>query len=434
MTAPRQQTVAAEAELEGVGLHTGQAARVRFRPAAAGTGIRFRRVDLEGEPEVPADLEHVASTDRGTSLAVGDAVVHTVEHVLAAVAASRIDNVWIDVSGPEVPIGDGSFRPFVEALSRAAIEVQDAAARVIAPDRAVSAEAKGGASYVAAPAEAYRVSATIDFDHPVVGRQYASFEIAPESFDREIGGARTFGFMREAEALRARGLALGATLENAIVLDETAIASGELRYPDEFVRHKIGDVVGDLALLGARLAAHVVADRPSHAGNLALAREIQAAGRLQGQPIVDIEKIMQYLPHRYPMLLVDRILEFEAGKRIVGIKNVTINEPFFQGHFPGHPVMPGVLIIEAMAQTAGALCVHHLAATYKPQLVYFMGIDRAKFRKPVLPGDQLCYHVRKIRSRGRAWRFYGEAKVNDQVVAEAEVSAMIIDRDDASKA
>src|SRR5690606_28878480 len=198
MTAPKQQTLAAEAEVEGIGLHTGSPARVRFRPAPAGSGIRFRRVDIDGEPEIPADLDHVASTDRGTSLKAGEAVVHTVEHVLAAVAALKIDNLWIDVSGPEVPVGDGSFRPFVDVLARAGTETQDADARVIALDRAVTAEVKSGASYVAAPASTYRISATIDFPHPVVGRQYASFDVTPEAFERELAGARTFGFLKEA--------------------------------------------------------------------------------------------------------------------------------------------------------------------------------------------------------------------------------------------
>ncbi len=427
MTAPRQQTLAAEAEFEGIGLHTGATARVRFRPAPAGSGIRFRRVDLDGEPEIPADLDHVSSTDRGTSLAAGEAVVRTVEHLLAAVAALGIDNLRVDVSGPEIPIGDGSFRPFYDVLARAGTEAQDENARVIALEQPVTAEVKSGASYVAAPAPAYRVSATIDFPHPVVGRQFASFDIAPEVFDRELAGARTFGFVKEAEALRARGLALGASLENAVVLDDEGVASGELRYPDEFVRHKIGDVVGDLALLGARVVAHVVADRPSHEGNVALARAIRAAGRLQGQPIVDIEKIMQYLPHRYPMLLVDRILEFETGKRIVGIKNVTINEPFFQGHYPGHPVMPGVLVIEAMAQVGGLLLMEAVEDV-ENKTIYFMALDNVKWRRPITPGDQIRFELEMLQLRRHVCRMRGVGYVDGQVAVEAEMMAGIRDR------
>ena len=427
MTVPRQQTLAAEAEFEGVGLHTGQPARMRFRPAEPGTGVRFRRVDLDGEPEIPADLDHVSGTDRGTSLAVGEAVVHTVEHVMAAVSACGIDNLWIDVDGPELPIGDGSFRPFFDVLIRAGVVTQDAPAKIITLDRPVSAEVKSGASYVAAPAAGYRVSATIDFDHPAIGRQYASFAIEQERFEEDIAPARTFGFMEEAEALRARGLALGATLENAIVLDAEGVASGELRFPDEFVRHKIGDVVGDLALLGGRVHGHVVADRPSHEGNLALAREIRTVGRLQGQPIVDIEKIMQYLPHRYPMLLVDRILEFESGKRIVGIKNVTINEPFFQGHYPGHPVMPGVLAIEAMAQVGGLLLME-MVEEVESKAIYFMALDNVKWRRPITPGDQIRFELEMLQLRRHVCRMRGVGTVEGQVAVEAEMMAGIRDR------
>jgi UDP-3-O-[3-hydroxymyristoyl] N-acetylglucosamine deacetylase/3-hydroxyacyl-[acyl-carrier-protein] dehydratase len=234
--------------------------------------------------------------------------------------------------------------------------------------------------------------------------------------------------MREAEALRARGLALGATLENAIILDDEGIASGELRFRDEFVRHKIGDVIGDLALLGARLTGHIVADRPSHAGNLELAREIHAAAqRAQARAIVDIEKIMQYLPHRYPMLLVDRIVEFEAGKRIVGIKNVTINEPFFQGHYPGHPVMPGVLIIEAMAQVGGLLLMEALD-NVEGKTIYFMSLDNVKWRRPVTPGDQLRFELEMLQLRRHVCRMRGVGYVDGQVAVEAEMMAGIRDR------
>jgi UDP-3-O-[3-hydroxymyristoyl] N-acetylglucosamine deacetylase/3-hydroxyacyl-[acyl-carrier-protein] dehydratase len=428
MTEPQQQTLAGEATLEGVGLHTGQRAQLRFLPAEPGTGIRFRRTDLEGRPEVPATLEHVVSSDRGTTLGAGEARVHTVEHLLAAAVASEVDNLWIELDGPEVPIVDGSFQPFFDLFARAGRSSQGVPARVIRLEAPVCVEARGGASYVAAPAKDYRVSASIEFDHPAVGRQFASVEVTPAVFEREVGPARTFGFLHEAEALRARGLALGATLENAIVLDDKGIASGELRFRDEFVRHKIGDVIGDLALLGARLTGHVVANRPSHAGNLELAREIHAAAqRAQARAIVDIEKIMQYLPHRYPMLLVDRIVEFEAGKRIVGIKNVTINEPFFQGHYPGHPVMPGVLIIEAMAQVGGLLLMEALD-NVEGKTIYFMSLDNVKWRRPVTPGDQLRFELEMLQLRRHVCRMRGVGYVDGQVAVEAEMMAGIRDR------
>ena len=396
---PKQNTLAREAALEGVGLHTGRAARLTFRPAEPGTGLRFRRVDLEGKPEIPVDLEHVSSTDRGTTLAgAGEARVHTVEHVLAAAVALRLDNLQIDIDGPEIPIVDGSFAPFYGALKEAGTHQQGEPARVVSVQDTLTAKGTAGASYVAVPADDLRVSATIEFDHPLVRRQYASFDVSPTQFGQELAPARTFGFLREAEALRARGLALGATLDNAIVLDEEGLASGELRFKDEFVRHKIGDVVGDLALVGARVRGHVVAERPSHAGNVALATAIRAAATKDAASTVDIQRIMQVLPHRYPMLLVDRIMEFEPQKRIVGIKNVTINEPFFQGHYPGHPVMPGVLVIEAMAQCGGLLMMDAVDDEID-RVVYFMTLDKVKWRRPVTPGDQIRFELEVLHLR-----------------------------------
>jgi UDP-3-O-[3-hydroxymyristoyl] N-acetylglucosamine deacetylase/3-hydroxyacyl-[acyl-carrier-protein] dehydratase len=428
MTPPKEQTLAAEASLEGIGLHTGESARVRFRPAEAGTGIVFRRVDLADSPEIPADIDYVVSTDRGTSLGVDGAQVHTVEHLLAAVAALQIDNLSIEIDGPEIPIGDGSFRPFLDVLARVGSIQQAERAKVLKISRPLSVDGPGGANYVAAPASGLRISGSIDFAHPVIGRQFYALEITPDEFDAEIAAARTFGFKEEAEALRARGLALGATLDNAIVLDETGISSGELRFADEFVRHKIGDLIGDLALLGVRLEGHIIADRPSHAGNLELARTLRDS-ELQGEarPIVDIQQIMQYLPHRFPMLLVDRVIEFETGKRIVGLKNVTINEPFFQGHYPGHPIMPGVLIIEAMAQVGGLLLMD---AIDKPEdkVVYFMSLDNVKWRRPVTPGDQIRFELEMLQFRRHVCRMRGVGIVDGHVGAEADMMARIVDR------
>ncbi len=426
MSDSRQRTLGSEASVDGVGLHTGQAARLRFLPAAPCAGIRFRRTDLDGCAEIPADLDHVTSTDRGTNLGVGEAAVHTVEHVLAAAMALGLDNVVIEIDGPEVPIGDGSFQPFFDALREAGIVEQEEPARVLRLDRNVSAEGPAGASYVGMPADRLRVSAGIEFDHPLVQRQFASFDVDEAGFGEHVARARTFGFLREAEELRARGLALGATLENAIVLDDEGLASGELRFADEFVRHKIGDVVGDLALLGGRVQAHIMADRPSHAGNLALARAIRS-GQAASEPKVDIQRIMEVLPHRYPLLLVDRILEFEPERRVVGIKNVTINEPFFQGHFPGHPVMPGVLIIEAMAQCGGLLLMDSVDDP-EHKVVYFMSLDNVKWRRPVRPGDQLRFELEMLQMRRQVCRMRGTATVDGNPVAEAEMMARIMDR------
>ncbi len=428
MKGPKQQTLGEAAELQGTGLHTGEPVRVRFRPAEPGSGIRFRRSDLAEAPEIPADLEHVCSTDRGTSLGAGSAVVHTVEHLMAAMAALELDNVVVEVEGPEIPIMDGSFRPFYDVLDAAGRETQAEDARVVRVARPLTAAATGGASYVAAPADTLRISATIEFEHPLVRRQFASFDVTSAGFSRNLSSARTFGFLREKEELQSRGLARGATLENAIVLDESGVVGGALRFPDEFVRHKIGDVVGDLALLGARVHGHVVADRPSHAGNLALASAIrQQAQHESANTQVDVMQIMQHLPHRYPMLLVDRVVEFEPGKRIVGIKNVTINEPFFQGHYPGHPVMPGVLIIEAMAQVGGLLLMDAVEA-FEEKVVYFMSLDKVKWRRPVTPGDQIRFEVEMLQLRRLACRMRGVGYVDGRVVAEGEMMATLVDR------
>jgi UDP-3-O-[3-hydroxymyristoyl] N-acetylglucosamine deacetylase/3-hydroxyacyl-[acyl-carrier-protein] dehydratase len=424
-----QQTIGSAGQFEGVGLHTGETVRLQFLPAPANTGIRFRRTDLAGTPEVSATLDSVASTDRNTTLASGEARVSTVEHLLAAVTACAIDNLVIEIDAGEVPIGDGSFAPFFEALRSCGIERQGTPARVLELQETVRASGPAGASYVAVPDDAYRIATTIEFAHPLIRRQFGAFTVSCDEFASEIAGARTFGFMKDAEALRERGLVKGVSFENAVILDDAGVASGELRWHDEFVRHKAGDVIGDLALLGRRLQAQVIATKPSHAGNIALARAIAQAETksTNGAPIVDINKIMQHLPHRYPMLLVDRIVDFEAGKRIVGIKNVTINEPFFQGHYPGHPIMPGVLIIEAMAQVGGLLIMDAIE-NIDEKVVYFMSMDGVKWRRPVTPGDQIRFEVELLQVRRQVCKMRGVGYVDGQVASEAEFMAAIMDR------
>lgn len=425
----RQRTLAGSATLEGVGVHSGERSSITLRPAQPGHGLRFRRVDLEGCPEVPADLAHVAGTELGTSLAAGDVRVLTVEHVLGALAGLGVDNALLDLDGPEPPILDGSFRPFVDAIRSVGLATQDEDARVVRLRGAVHVSPGKGVSYVATPAEECRVSATIDFGHPAIGRQFGTFAGSGEAFVDAVAPARTFGFRADAEDLRARGLARGSSLENSVILDESEVLNGEgLRFSDEFLRHKVGDLIGDLALLGARLEAHVVAERPSHAGNVELVRAIaDHALHNGGQPILDAAKIMQYLPHRFPMLLVDRIVGYEPGRRIVGIKNVTINEPFFQGHYPGHPIMPGVLIIEAMAQVGGLLLMDHVDDPDN-KVVYFMSLDRVKWRRPVTPGDQLVFELELLQFRRHVCKMKGVGRVDGQVVAEAELMARIMDR------
>jgi len=426
MTA-RQRTIARPVEAEGWGLHTGRPVRVAFHPAPEGTGARFRRVDLDGEPEIPATTDDVRSVDWETSLGLGEAAVRTVEHVLAAVHGLAIDNVRIDVDGPEPPASDGSAAEWCDLLSAAGIVEQEAAARRLTIASPLHLEL-GSTVYTVVPAPGLRISAGIDFDHVAIGRQFLGVGIDPATFATAVAPARTFGLAAWEPALRERGLALGAGPQNTLVLGEDGLEDGcELRYPDEFVRHKILDVVGDLALVGARLDCHVIAERPGHRGNVALAKQLRERLEGEGDPGLDIERILEFLPHRYPMLLIDRILQRDGNERIIGLKNVTINEPFFMGHFPRHPVMPGVLIVEALAQCGGLLLMNEVERP-EDKVMYFMSMDGVKFRKPVVPGDQLRLELELLQRRGPVCRLKGVARVEGKVVAEATMTAQIVDR------
>jgi len=398
-----------------------------MKPAEGG-GIRFRRTDLEGHPEIPADLEHVVGTDLGTSIGTGDVTVMTIEHVMAALSASFIDNAVLELTGPEPPILDGSFQGYLEAISEVGAVELDEPTEILTVTKPLTVHLDTGASYVVSPAEDLRISVTIDFEHATIGRQFGTFDVTEEAFRSEIAPARTFGFRGDAEELQARGLAKGSSLENTVVVDDDGLMNDSLRFDDEFLRHKVGDLIGDLALVGGRVRGHVVSERPSHKGNIALAKALKDHTRKGGSKYpVEVARIMEYLPHRYPFLLVDRILEFESGERIVGIKNVTINEPFFQGHFPGHPIMPGVLIIEAMAQVGGLLLMDTVEDP-EDKVVYFMSLDNVKWRKPVIPGDQLVFEVKMVQFRRNVCKIRGVGRVDDKVVAEADLMARIIDR------
>ncbi len=423
-------TLGQAVSLSGVGVHSGEETTLTFRPDPTGQGIRFRRTDLEGSPEIPADLDHVVGTELGTSLAVDDEVrVMTVEHVMAALTVLGITRVVIDLAGPEPPILDGSFQEYLTALQRAGVEELDGEVPVLRLPGPLTVEGDQGSRYIATPSEDFRISATIDFEHPSIGRQYGSFLLDDGCFASEIAPARTFGFEEEADRLRDQGLARGSSLENTIVLGKKGILNEDLRFHDEFLRHKVGDMVGDLGLLGTRIKAHIVAERPSHRGNVRLARAMAREARRNpaGDPIVDTQRILQYLPHRFPMLLVDRVVDFERGKRIVGIKNVTINEPFFQGHYPGHPIMPGVLIIEAMAQVGGLLLMDSIDNP-EDKVVYFMSLDNVKWRRPVTPGDQLVFELELVQRRKTVCKMKGMGYVDGNLVAEAQFLARIMDR------
>jgi UDP-3-O-[3-hydroxymyristoyl] N-acetylglucosamine deacetylase/3-hydroxyacyl-[acyl-carrier-protein] dehydratase len=420
-----RQTLARPVVLEGIGLHLGVQCRITFQPAKAKQGIYFRRTDRPDMPRIRAHVSQVSGSDRNTQLGRGDQSVHTVEHVLAAVAGLGIDDVTIEMDGPEPPILDGSAAPFLTALAEAGLASLDGEPEFLdltEPVRIID----GASVYEAYPCDRLELDVTIEFPHPLIGKQSRRFTITEESFASELSRARTFGFVHEVDALRAKGLIKGASLANAIVLDDTDILSGDLRWADEFVRHKAMDCVGDLALTGARVRARIVAVKPSHRGTITLVRELVKAGRKE-KGMYTIEDIMKVLPHRYPFLLVDRILEIEEKKRIVGLKNVTINEPFFQGHFPGHPIMPGVLIIEAMAQVGGMLMLGSLEDP-DSKVVYFMSLDNVKFRRPVKPGDQLRFELEVVQLRGTVCKMRGVGKVDGDVVVEADMAATIRDR------
>ena len=420
-----RQTLARPATLEGIGLHLGVPCTLTFQPARSRQGIVFRRTDCPGLPRIRAHVSEVSSSERRTQLGKGDYAVHTVEHVLAAVSGMGIDDITIDMDGPEPPILDGSAAPFLAALSAAglaSIEGEPEFLQLTEPVRIID----GASVYEAYPFDGLELDVTIEFPHPLIGKQSRRFTVTRDSFENELSRARTFGFVHEVESLRAKGLIKGASLDNAVVLDDSDILSGDLRWSDEFVRHKAMDCIGDLALAGARVRARIVAVKPSHRGTVTLVREMVKAGRKEKE-MYTIEDLMKVLPHRYPFLLVDRILEIVEKKRIVGLKNVTINEPFFQGHFPGHPIMPGVLIIEAMAQVGGMLLMGSIEEP-ESKVVYFMSLDNVKFRRPVKPGDQIRFELEIVQIRGAVCKMRGLGLVEGEVVAEADMAAMVRDR------
>jgi UDP-3-O-[3-hydroxymyristoyl] N-acetylglucosamine deacetylase/3-hydroxyacyl-[acyl-carrier-protein] dehydratase len=441
-----QTTIGAEVSLSGTGLHGGMKSTLVFKPAEPNTGIRFVRMDLEGCPEIkvhPSSAVQAGDNSRRTVLRSGDVEIGTVEHVLAAVRGLGLDNVRIEIDSPEPPEPDGSGAPFVEVLRKAGRVEQDRARRYIRISRPLTVS-EGGVELVALPHDGLRITYTLDYHHPLIGTQHASFDLTGEVFEKEIAPARTFSLLREVEILRERGLIKGGSLENSVVVgDDRLMNDGPLRFPNEFVRHKILDLMGDLSLLGRPVKGHIISVKSGHSTNIRMVKMIDekfggGGNKLAGRHVRDvpsnlnIEQIMEIMPHRYPMLLVDRILELEEGKRVVGIKNVTINEPFFAGHFPGHPIMPAVLIVEAMAQTGGVLLLS-MVEHPKEKLVYFMAIDKAKFRKPVMPGDQVRFELELVKLKMSTCKMKGKAYVGEDLVAEAELMSVLKDRQEVDR-
>ena len=423
--------------MEGIGLHTGLAGRLTFRPAPEDAGVSFVRTDLPHHPAVsvrPENAHFDPTAGRRTILQEHGVQVHTMEHVLAAASGLGIDNLVIETSALEVPEpADGSAAPIAACLMQAGLVDQNRPKRHVKVTKPVHWSADG-VSLSATPYRGFRITFTIRYDHPLIGEQTLSLDITPSTFMEQIAPARTFVLERDLELLRAAGWIKGGRLESAIVVGEHGILNRDpLRFPDEFVRHKVLDLLGDLFLLGGPLLGHITAECSGHQSHVAFVKHLREVlplpGRRPGAPPGewDITSIMDIMPHRYPFLLVDRIQSLEEGHSIEGIKNVTINEPFFQGHFPGHPIMPAVLILEAMAQVGGLLLLHSVDDP-NDKLMYFMGIDAAKFRKPVIPGDQLRLKLTLLKLKNRISKMRGEAYVDDQLVAEAELLATVVDR------
>ncbi|HEY6069974.1 MAG TPA: bifunctional UDP-3-O-[3-hydroxymyristoyl] N-acetylglucosamine deacetylase/3-hydroxyacyl-ACP dehydratase [Chthoniobacterales bacterium] len=435
-----QHTLSKSAGFSGTSLHTGEKVSLKLHPAAENHGIKFKRKDLAEEPTIDARIENLKMVERATTIGEGSVRVHTVEHVLSALLAMGVDNAIVEMDANEPPIGDGSAKPYVDVIRRAGVSAQEAPRKFFHVREPMHIETKSGSMLILLPDDSgFRISCTQAGPNNRF-TQFMSADIAPELYEREISPARTFVYYEDVEPLMEKNLIKGGSLENAVVVRGDAVLSKEpLRFPDEFVRHKILDIVGDLALVGCRIRGHLIAVKPGHAANAELARAIAkeqsrrdalAVPRVvpKGTGGLDTDEIIQILPHRYPFLMVDRIISFdEGGTKCIGLKTVTINEPFFQGHFPGHPVMPGVMQVEAMAQVA-SLLLFKLAKT-SSRIGYFMSADGVKFRKPVMPGDTIFIHAELTKARGeRLAKAKCHCVVNDAIVSEGELMFTFLDK------
>ncbi len=432
----REHTLAGPATLEGTSLHTGEKVTLTIKPAPAGHGFKFRRIDLSDQPFIDADVDRVEKVERATTLASGSVRVHTVEHVLSALTGMGVDNALIEMDANEPPIGDGSSRPFVELIKKAGIAEQDAPRKTWEIREPIHYDSGNGSHITIVPHRSFRVSVT-NLSRTGNFTQYFSSEVTPEVYEEEIAPARTFTFYEDIKPLLDQGLIKGGSLENAVVIRGEEVLSKEpMRFDNEFARHKALDLIGDLLLSGKRITGHVIAVAPGHGPNTRMAgilkkeytrmRSMVPPFQLpQNEAVLSTKDIFRILPHRAPFLLIDRVMDFSSELKCTAVKNVTYNEPFFQGHFPGHPVMPGVLQLEAMAQAASVLVLR--LPDNEGKIGYFMSADRVKFRRPVFPGDTLFIEAEIVKLKRSVGVADCQCLVNGEVVSSAELKFAVVD-------
>lgn len=436
----KQRTIEKELSFSGTGLHTANKVNVKFRPAGPDSGINFIRVDLPDKPQIKADMNSLISlsqSPRRTSIGNENFEIQTIEHLMAALSGMGIDNIFIEVDNNEIPGLDGSSLKFIEMLSRAGIKEQDKERHFYVVKDPIFVE-EDDSSIIALPSSEFKISYTLDYKHAFLRTQFFELAINSDSFQKELVSARTFCMEEEVIQLQHQGLGRGANYENTLVIGKEGVVKNKLRFADEFIRHKILDLMGDLYLLGCPLKAHIIALKSGHSLNLRLSRKIfeqkqrYSMGGIgvgyyarEGEEELDVNTIMKILPHRDPFLFVDRIIALQQGKHATGIKNVTINDYFFKGHFPGRPVMPGVLIVEAMAQVGGVMMLS--TQENRGKLAYFLAADNIKFRKTVVPGDQLVFDVVAGKVKSRTGQVHGKAFVDGKLVAEADLMFALVE-------